>query len=196
MALPAVEKLPLLSKKSSADRSVGIKLSFVTDPHAAFGAWQGCEVVGGGMNYDANDRSLEWFAEEVRRQYKIIESPPNPSFQPMTLVCDEFTNEAGRFRAAGEFFQSALSDISKAKMFGLIVSHIRTVAGLANAAGMAKLRDEALLEVELLGQQCPKTGDAVPDVLSGGQAPGYATKQEIRTYALTKYLDCEYREQR
>jgi len=57
MALPAVEKLSLPSKKSSADWSVGIKLSFVTDPHAAFGAWQGCEVVGGGMNYDAIVRS-------------------------------------------------------------------------------------------------------------------------------------------
>lgn len=58
MALSAVEKLPLPSKKSSADWSVGIKLSFVTDPHAAFGAWQGCEVVGGGMNYDAIDRAI------------------------------------------------------------------------------------------------------------------------------------------
>ena len=64
-------------------------------------------------------------------------------------------------------------------MFGLILSHTRKMAGLANAAGMAKLRDEALLEVELLGQQCPKTGDAVPGVLSGGQAAGYAAKQEI-----------------
>jgi hypothetical protein len=36
------------------------------------------------------------------------------------------------------------------------------MAGLANAAGMAKLRNEALLEVELLGQQCPKTGNPVP----------------------------------
>jgi hypothetical protein len=90
MALPALEKLLLPSKKLSADWSVGIKLLFVTDPHAAFGAWQGCEVVGGGMNYDANDGSLEWFASEVRRRYKIIESQPNPSFQPMTLVCDEF----------------------------------------------------------------------------------------------------------
>jgi hypothetical protein len=46
MALPAVEKLPLPSKKLSADWSVGIKLSFVTDPHVAFGAWQGCNDVG------------------------------------------------------------------------------------------------------------------------------------------------------
>jgi hypothetical protein len=134
----------------------------VCDPHAAYGAWAGCEVVGGGMNYAAIDAKLEWFAEEVRRRYKLIESQPNPQFKPLTLVCDEFTNWAARCSAAGEFFQSALSDIRKAKMFGLIVSHTRTMAGLANASGMAKLRDEALLEVELLGQQCPKTGDAVP----------------------------------
>jgi hypothetical protein len=92
----------------------------VCDPHAAYGAWQGCEVVGGGMNYDAIDAKLEWFAEEVKRRYKLIESQPNPQFQPLTLVCDEFTNWAGRCSAAGEFFQSALSDIRKAKMFGLI----------------------------------------------------------------------------
>jgi hypothetical protein len=144
----------------------------VCDPHAAYGAWAGCEVIGGGMDYSAIDKKLEWFAEEVRRRYKIIESQPNPKFQPLTLVCDEFTNWAGRCSAAGEFFQSALSDIRKAKMFGLIVSHTRTMAGLANAAGMAKLRDEALLEVELLGQQCPKTGNAVPRYEAVVKLPG------------------------
>ena len=144
----------------------------ICDPHAAYGAWAGCEVVGGGMNYAAIDAKLEWFAEEVRRRYKRIESEPNPTFQPLTLCCDEFTNWAGRCSAAGEFFQSALSDIRKAKMFGLIVSHTRTMAGLANAAGMAKLRDEALLEVELLGQQCPKTGDAVPRYEAVIKLPG------------------------
>jgi hypothetical protein len=144
----------------------------VCDPHAAYGAWVGCEVVGGGMDYAAIDAKLEWFANEVRRRYKRIESEPNPSFQPLTLVCDEFTNWAGRCSAAGEFFQSALSDIRKAKMFGLIVSHTRTMAGLANAAGMAKLRDEALLEVELLGQQCPKTGNAIPRYEAVVKLPG------------------------
>jgi len=144
----------------------------ICDPHAAYGAWAGCEVVGGGMDYAAIDAKLEWFATEVRRRYKIIETQPNPMFQPLTLCCDEFTNWAGRCSAASEFFQSALSDIRKAKMFGLIVSHTRTMAGLANAAGMAKLRDEALLEVELLGQQCPKTGDAVPRYEAVIKLPG------------------------
>lgn len=144
----------------------------ICDPHAAYGAWAGCEVVGGGMDYAAIDAKLEWFATEVRRRYKRIESEPSPTFQPLTLCCDEFTNWAGRCSAASEFFQSALSDIRKAKMFGLIVSHTRTMAGLANAAGMAKLRDEALLEVELLGQQCPKTGNAVPRYEAVVKLPG------------------------
>jgi hypothetical protein len=144
----------------------------ICDPHAAYGAWAGCSVVGGGMDYAAIDAKLEWFAAEVRRRYKIIETQPSPTFQPLTLCCDEFTNWAGRCSAASEFFQSALSDIRKAKMFGLIISHTRTMAGLANAAGMASLRDEALLEVELLGQQCPRTGDAIPRYEAVVKMPG------------------------
>ena len=168
---------PGSGKTTFAEQEVKRRLAaghrvIVCDPHAAYGAWAGCEVVGGGMNYAAIDAKLEWFATEVRRRYKRIESEPNPTFQPLTLCCDEFTNWAGRCSAASEFFQSALSDIRKAKMFGLIVSHTRTMAGLANAAGMAKLRDEALLEVELLGQQCPKTGDAVPRYEAVIKLPG------------------------
>jgi hypothetical protein len=169
--------VPGSGKTTFAEQEVKHRLEaghkvIVCDPHAAYGAWAGCEVVGGGMDYAAIDAKLEWFAAEVRRRYKIIETQPNPTFGPLTLCCDEFTNWAGRCSAAGEFFQSALSDIRKAKMFGLIVSHTRTMAGLANAAGMAKLRDEALLEVELLGQQCPKTGNAVPRYEAVVKLPG------------------------
>ncbi|WP_293134593.1 type IV secretory system conjugative DNA transfer family protein [Microcoleus sp. bin38.metabat.b11b12b14.051] len=170
---------PGSGKTTFAEEEVSKRLAaghrvIVLDPHAAYGAWEGCEIIGGGMNYFAIDAKLEWFAEEVRRRYKRIESEPNPTFQPLTFVCDEFTNWAGRCSAAGEFFQSALSDIRKAKMFGLIVSHTRTLAGLANAAGMAKLRDEALLEIELLGQQCPQTGLAVPRFEALIKLPGEA----------------------
>jgi hypothetical protein len=169
--------VPGSGKTTFAEQEVKRRLAadhrvIVCDPHAAYGAWQGCSVMGGGMNYAAIDAKLEWFAAEVRRRYKIIETHPNPTFQPLTLCCDEFTNWAGRCSAAGEFFQSALSDIRKAQMFGLIVSHTRTMAGLPNAAGMAKLRDEALLEVELLGQQCPKTGNALPRYEAVIKLPG------------------------
>ena len=134
----------------------------VLDPHAAYGAWKGCLVVGGGMNYAAIDAKLKWFADEVQRRYQIIQKDPNPKFQPLTFVCDEFTNWASRCENSAEFFQTVVTDIRKAEMFALIVSHSRTLAGLGDAKGMAKLRDEALLEIELLGQQDPVTGKAVP----------------------------------
>ena len=132
------------------------------DPHAKYGGWKGCEVVGAGMAYEDIDRKLGWFASEVKRRYELIAKQPDPKFQPLTIVCDEFTNWAGRCENSGDFFQAAVSDIRKAEMFVLIVSHTRTLAGLGDAKGMAKLRDEALLEIELLGQLDPSTGRAVP----------------------------------
>lgn len=144
----------------------------VLDPHAAYGAWKGCEVVGGGMSYAAIDAKLKWFADEVQRRYQIIEKEPDPKFQPLTFVCDEFTNWASRCDNSGEFFQTAVTDIRKAEMFALIVSHSRTLAGLGDAKGMAKLRDEALLEIELLGQQDPVTGKAVPRFEALVKLPG------------------------
>jgi len=96
----------------------------------------------------------------------------NPKFQPLTFVCDEFTNWASRCKNSGEFFQTAVTDIRKAEMFALIVSHSRTLTGLGDAKGMAKLRDEALLEIELLGQQDPVTGKAVPKFEALVKLPG------------------------
>jgi hypothetical protein len=124
------------------------------------------------MNYAAIDAKLKWFADEVQRRYQIIEKEPNPKFQALTFVCDEFTNWASRCDNSGEFFQTAVTDIRKAEMFALIVSHSRTLAGLGDAKGMAKLRDEALLEIELLGQQDPVTGKAVPKFEALVKLPG------------------------
>jgi Helicase HerA, central domain len=144
----------------------------VLDPHAAYGAWQGCEVVGAGMDYATIDSKLKDFASEVKQRYKAIATQPDPKFQPLTFVCDEFTNWASRCENSGDFFQAAVSDIRKAEVFALIVSHSRTMPGLGDAKGMAKLRDEALLEIELLGQQDPVTGKAVPKFEALVKLPG------------------------
>lgn len=144
----------------------------VCDPHASFGSWQGCEVFGAGLDYAAIDRQLAWFAAEVKRRYQAIATQPSPCFQPLTLIADEFTNWAKRCESAGEFFQTCVTDIRKAEMYALIVSHTRTLAGLGDASGMAKLRDEALLEIELLGQLDPATGRAVPKFEGLVKLPG------------------------
>jgi hypothetical protein len=144
------------------------------DPHAGYGSWQGCEVIGAGMNYEAIDAQLALFAFEVKQRYERIRKEPNPKFEPLTFVCDEFTNWASRCKASGDFFQAALSDIRKAQMFVLFISHARTLKGLGNAAGMADTRDAALLEIEMLGQVDAESGLAVPRFEAWVKLPGTA----------------------
>ncbi|WP_333463319.1 type IV secretory system conjugative DNA transfer family protein [Microcoleus sp. herbarium7] len=144
----------------------------VLDPHAAYGAWQGCEVIGGGMDYPAIDAKLAWFAEEVAKRYKVVQTQPNPKFQPLTFVCDEFTRWGGKCPNSTDFFEQLVTDIRKVEMFGLIISHTRTLAGLANAKGFASLRDEALLEVEILGDKDEETGRATPRFEAKIKLPG------------------------
>ena len=144
----------------------------VLDPHAAYGAWQGCEVIGGGMDYAAIDAKLAWFSEEVAKRYKTVQSQPNPKFEPLTFVCDEFTRWGGKCPNSTDFFEQLVTDIRKVEMFGLIISHTRTLAGLANAKGFASLRDEALLEVEILGNKDEETGRATPRFEAKIKLPG------------------------
>lgn len=156
------------------------------DPHAGFYSWRDCDVVGAGMDYAAIDAELADFAAEVKRRYERIRKEPNPQFQPWTFVCDEYTNWAARCKASGDFFQAALSDIRKAKMYVLFVSHARTLAGLGEAKGMAATRDAALLEIELLGQIDPETAEAVPKFEAMVKLPGQS--QADRTLVkLTKH---------
>jgi len=155
----------IIKRKSAGHRVV------VLDPHAAYGAWQGCEVIGGGMNYEAIDTKLAWFAGEVSRRYKRVQSEPNPQFEPLTFVCDEFTRWGSKVANSTEFFEQLVTDIRKVEMFGIIISHARTLAGLANAKGFASLRDEAFLEIEILGE-LGENGRATPKFEAIVKLPG------------------------
>jgi hypothetical protein len=124
------------------------------------------------MDYPAIDAKLAWFADEVAKRYKVVQSQPNPKFQPLTFVCDEFTRWGGKCANSTDFFEQLVTDIRKVEMFGLIISHTRTLAGLANAKGFASLRDEALLEVEILGNKDEETGRATPRFEALVKLPG------------------------
>jgi len=168
---------PGSGKTFFSEQEVGKRLAaghrvVVLDPHAAYGAWQGCEVIGGGMDYPAIDAKLAWFSDEVAKRYKIVQTTPNPKFQPLTFVCDEFTRWGGKCPNSTDFFEQLVTDIRKVEMFGLIISHTRTLAGLANAKGFASLRDEALLEVEILGNKDEETGRATPRFEAKIKLPG------------------------
>ena len=144
----------------------------VLDPHAAFGQWEGCEVIGGGMNYAAIDAKMIWFEEENERRYKTRETQANPKFETLTILAEEFTNWASRCKNSGEHFKTVNSDIRKVECHSIIVSHTRTLAGLGDAKGMAPLRDEAMLEVEILGDYDPITERATPRFEALVKMPG------------------------
>lgn len=161
-----------LAEEEIAERKQAGHKVTALDPHAGFNSWRDCEVIGAGMDYASIDAELANFAAEVKRRYERIRKEPNPQFTPWTFVCDEFTNWASRCKASGEFFQAALSDIRKAKMYVIFVSHARTLAGLGDAKGMAATRDAALLEIELLGQIDPLMSEAVPKFEAFVKLPG------------------------
>lgn len=146
----------------------------VLDPHAAYGQWEGCEVVGAGMDYATIDAKMIWFEEENKRRYQIRQTQPNPKFQPLTMLAEEFTNWATRCKHSGEHFKTVNSDVRKVECYSLIVTHTRTLAGLGDAKGMASLRDESCLEVEILGDYDPVTERTTPRFEALVKMPGQA----------------------
>lgn len=146
----------------------------VLDPHAAYGQWKNCEVIGGGMDYKAIDAKMVWFKDEIARRYKIRQTQPNPEFKPLTIVAEEFMNWAARCKNSTEHFFTVNSDIRKIECFSIIVTHTRTLKGLGNAEGLASLRDESMLEVELLGIYNPVTKRATPRFEALVKMPGQA----------------------
>lgn len=151
----------------------------VLDPHASYGQWEGCEVVGDGMDYKAIDAKITWFKNEVERRYKIRRSEKNPKFAPLTILTEEFTNWADRCKFSGEHFKTINSDIRKVECYSIIVTHTRTLAGLGDAKGMASLRDESMLEVEILGDYNPVTERAIPRFEALVKMPGQALSDRI-----------------
>ena len=85
----------------------------------------GVEVVGGGMDYAAVDGAIADFAQTVDARYKERAAMGKDRFEPMTMVCEEFTHWASRSQASAEFLGIALSDTRKVNM---AVIFVRTYA--------------------------------------------------------------------
>ena len=84
----------------------------------------------------------------------------------------ELTNWSKRCDNSGEHFQTVNSDIRKAEYYSIIVSHTKNLAGLGDAKGMGALRDESMLEVEILGEYNAETERATPRFEALVKLPG------------------------
>jgi hypothetical protein len=171
--IPGAGKTTFVEEEVKKRLSAGHRV-IVLDPHAAFGQWEGCEVIGAGMDYAALDAKMIWFEQENKRRYQTRQTEPNPKFKPLTILAEEFTNWATRCKFSSEHFKTVNSDIRKVECYSIIVTHTRTLAGLGDAKGMASLRDEAMLEVEILGDYNPETERATPRFEALVKMPGQA----------------------
>jgi len=148
----------------------------VLDPHAAYGAWKGCEIIGGGMNYEAIEQKLQWFFQEVKNRYKRIETEAKPKFKILTMVAEEFTKWSAKVKSATELFWTALTDIRKIGIRILFISHTRTLVATGGAKGGAELRDEGFLEFHLQAEKNEETGEAFPKFQAFVKLPGESLK--------------------
>ena len=159
--------VPGSGKTTLAQREIQKRLDLgheviVLDPHAAYGAWQGCKIVGGSMDYKAIDLKLKWLFSEIKNRYSRQQNEPNPNFKPLTIVAEEFTQWSLKVKSSSEFFWTSNTDIRKVEIFVLFINHTRTLIAMGGAKGAAQLRDDNLLEIQLQGEMNEETGRATP----------------------------------
>ncbi|MBW4474989.1 MAG: hypothetical protein KME45_32105 [Stenomitos rutilans HA7619-LM2] len=156
------------------------------DPHAANHEWQGIRHIGAGMDYRAIAEFLRWYLDEIERRYQefnrsgLTEEDWQQSLRQQqritSVVSEEMTNWADRLPGdiGSKFFKSAMSDSRKVLMPPLFVAHDRTLSALGDAKGIARLRDAALLELELIPTIHPTTRKPVSSGKGKLKLPGHA----------------------
>lgn len=156
------------------------------DPHAANHEWKGIRHIGAGMDYQAIATFLKWYLDEIERRYQefnrsgLTEEDWQESLRQQqritSVVSEEMTNWADRLPGdiGSKFFKSAMSDSRKVLMPPLFVAHDRTLSALGDAKGIARLRDAALLELELIPTIHPTTRKPVSSGKGKLKLPGHA----------------------
>jgi hypothetical protein len=156
------------------------------DPHAANHEWKGIRHIGAGMDYPAIAEFLQWYLDEIERRYQefnrsgLTEEDWQQSLRQQqritSVVSEEMTNWADRLPGdiGSRFFKSAMSDSRKVLMPPLFVAHDRTLTALGDAKGIARLRDAALLELELIPTIHPTTRKPVSSGQDKLKLPGHA----------------------
>ena len=158
----------------------------VLDPHAANHEWQGIRQIGAGMDYRAIAEFLQWYLDEIERRYQafnrsgLTEEDWQETLRQQgsvtSVVAEEMTNWADRLPGdiGSRFFKSAMSDSRKVLMPPLFVAHDRTLSALGDAKGIARLRDAALLELDLIPMIHPTTLKPVSSGKGKLKLPGHA----------------------
>ena len=167
------------------------------DPHGTQVEWKGVRLITG---YKEIALFMQWYMDEMRQRYEDYRKSGlteeqwteqlRASGKMLSVICEEFTTwtdnivepmpddcEDEKWKPdpdfIGKWFRCAMTESRKQLMIPLFVAHDRTMEILAKAKGLSKLRDAALLEVELIATIDPITTEAKASGQGKIKLPGH-----------------------
>jgi hypothetical protein len=167
------------------------------DPHGTQVEWRGVRLITG---YKEIADFMQWYMAEMRQRYEDYRKSGlteeqwterlRNSGKMLSVICEEFTTwtdnivepmpddcEDEKWKPdpdfIGKWFRCAMTESRKQLMIPLFVAHDRTMEILAKAKGLSKLRDAALLEVELIATIDPITTEAKASGQGRIKLPGH-----------------------
>ncbi|MBW4455567.1 MAG: ATP-binding protein [Nostoc indistinguendum CM1-VF10] len=167
------------------------------DPHGTQVEWRGVRLITG---YKEIAEFMQWYMAEMRQRYEDYRKSGlteeqwteqlRASGKMLSVICEEFTTwtdnivepmpddcEDEKWKPdpdfIGKWFRCAMTESRKQLMIPLFVAHDRTMEILAKAKGLSKLRDAALLEVELIATIDPITTEAKASGMGRIKLPGH-----------------------
>ncbi|MHC5747181.1 MAG: hypothetical protein ACYTXT_35910 [Nostoc sp.] len=167
------------------------------DPHGTQVEWRGVRLITG---YKEIALFMQWYMDEMRQRYEDYRKSGlteeqwterlRNSGKMLSVICEEFTTwtdnivepmpddcEDEKWKPdpdfVGKWFRCAMTESRKQLMIPLFVAHDRTMEILAKAKGLSKLRDAALLEVELIATIDPITTEAKASGKGAIKLPGH-----------------------
>ncbi|MEA5625788.1 hypothetical protein [Nostoc sp. UHCC 0251] len=167
------------------------------DPHGTIVEWRGVRLITG---YKEIAEFMQWYMDEMRQRYEDYRKSGlteeqwteqlRASGKMLSVICEEFTTwtdnivepmpddcEDEKWKPdpdfVGRWFRCAMTESRKQLMIPLFVAHDRTMEILAKAKGLSKLRDAALLEVELIATIDPITTEAKASGQGKIKLPGH-----------------------
>jgi hypothetical protein len=167
------------------------------DPHGTQVEWKGVRLITG---YKEIASFMQWYMDEMRQRYEDYRKSGlteeqwterlRNSGKMLSVICEEFTTWTDNITEPmplncdedkwkpdqdfiGRWFRCAMTESRKQLMIPLFVAHDRTMEILAKAKGLSKLRDAALLEIELIATIDPITTEAKASGQGKIKLPGH-----------------------
>jgi hypothetical protein len=166
------------------------------DPHGTEVEWRGVKLITG---YREIADFMQWYMDEMRLRYAAYRESGmteeqwtqhlRASGKQLSVICEEFTTWTDHIIEPmpldapdnwkpdpdfiGKWFRCAMTESRKQLMIPLFVAHDRTMEILAKAKGLSKLRDAALLEIELIATVDPITTEARASGMGKIKLPGH-----------------------